>query len=140
MIKFGVFRKEYIINRDEITSLRLTIMEALNRKKVDDICENNDTIYFSNNFYNSGRTNWSLMSAVDAGSFEFVKNENKLIASYSIKRMMFFDILVILFILYNNRNDLIFAIPPCILFLSVVFIPVIRYHFFLKDILKKDTL
>jgi len=138
MITLGVLRKRYNIKEDAIASLRGNIYEYLNKKKVDDILEKDGVIYFSNNFYKSGRTNWSLMSAVDAGSFSFVKNgdRNELIASYSIKRLLIFLVLVIIFVLCANSNNLISSILPSIFFSSTVPITVIRYRFFLKSVLK----
>lgn len=138
MIEFGFFKKKYKLTGIEIPQIKEVIVDNLNDRKADEIEVSSVSIYFNNHIYRNGRTNQSLMSVVDAGSFHLFKDKEgiTLIAYFSVKRIMFLVIIVLFIIIYEYKDDLFYTILPCVLFLSMIFVSILRYLFFLREIIE----
>jgi len=135
----GIFQREYNIDAYFAHLLKDIIVDKLEKRKAENIEVSDNIISYKNDFFTHIKSNFSLMSLVDSGSFFFYRKGEQgiLLASFSMARLIIFDLIAIV-VLYSlnfmpNLGILIFS---GILFL-ISLISILRYHSFMKDIIEE---
>lgn len=137
----GIFQREFSIDAYYAHLLKDIIVDKLEKKKAENIEVCDNTITYKNDFFSQTKYNISLMSLVDSGSFSFYRKaeQTSLVASFSIIRLIIFEIIAIAVLYFSNfmPNIGILMFSGVLFLISLILI--LRYHSFMKETMLEYT-